>query len=95
MDDNTYNGWTGKGTRSSAYATWRVMLEYFDGRDLREVYDEKPTRNDLADALREELDDFIDEQAIENIYVRGWLDAFLDDVSFEEIAENMLSDWSE
>ena len=29
MTDKTYNGWTN-------YATWRVMLEMFDGIDLRD-----------------------------------------------------------
>lgn len=100
MSDQTYNGWTGKGDRASAYATWRVALEMFDGsEDYAETFAEKPLRNDLADYLREQVDQYVDEiiggGVVGSDLVRGWVDAFLDNVSWEEIAENILTDWDE
>jgi hypothetical protein len=99
MSDETYNGWTGKGNKASAYATWRVALEMFDGYEVAESFtDGKPTRNNLADWLREQVDDYVDEYMTEESaggMIRGWVDAFLDDVNWEEIAENILSDWDD
>lgn len=76
----TYNGWTN-------YATWRVMLEYFDGAtpyDLSAPEGEKISAQDCAEII----DDFIDyECQNSNDIVRGWARYFLSDVNWQEIAD--------
>lgn len=95
MSNETYNGWTGKGDRTSAYATWRIALEMFDGsEDYIETFNKKPSRNELADFLHKQVEEYV--EAVVGCYlVRGWVEAFLDDVSWEEIAEHILLDWEE
>jgi hypothetical protein len=97
MSDETYNGWEGTGSRASAYATWRIKLELFDDDYARESFgDEKPDGFELAEWLeenaREWIRDSVDDQDEQKIATQYAM-AFLDDVSWEEIAENMLSDW--
>lgn len=90
-----YNGWTGKGNKSSAYATWRVMLEMVDADYLREGYDEKPDAHELADRIEEDCKDYITENGSDNQLAIDYALAFLDDVSWDEIAENILLDWDD
>ncbi len=94
--DETHNGWTGKGTKASAYATWRVHLElvadYAD--DLPEEYDEKPDQHDLADHIQ----DYVVEAVAGDDYewdqlATQYAMAFLATVNWGEIAEGILADW--
>ena len=94
MQENTYNGWTN-------YATWRVALEMFDGRDdWHETHDTKPTRYEFAEELKNEVEVYVDDvlgsdgRSGEAI-IAGWVGSFLDDVNWDEIAENILSDWED
>ena len=68
----TYNGWTN-------YATWRVHLEFFDGWDA----DGNPMD---AENCRLTVEEFADLD-VKGPTVRGWVDAFLSDVNWHEIAK--------
>lgn len=78
--DNTYNGWTN-------YATWRIALEIFDGFDV-----EHPPLD--TQGLSEALKDYAEEIVSDYGQIQGLaLDyalAFMDDVNWYEIAENLL-----
>ena len=89
-----YNGWRGNGTRASAYATWRIALEMFDGYDPHDDYSDRPDVDELASSLEAQTREYVDQWTGDDFtMIRGWVDAFLDDVSWEEIADNILSDW--
>ena len=90
-----YNGWRGNGTHDSAYATWRVALEVFDGgNDPHDSFNAKPDAQELADWCENIVTEYVDDSIGSGLYIlKGWVDAFLDDVSWEEIADNILSDW--
>lgn len=90
---NECNGW-------SNYATWRINLEMVDGeadaiRESGEVYD---TVRDLADHLELMVDDHLDMiEAEDNSLqefnpLRSYADAFIEQVNWYEIAENMAQD---
>jgi hypothetical protein len=89
-----YNGWQGKGNRASAYATWRVNLEMVDAGYLQEGYAEAPELAELAERIEEDVSEFVtqDDPQGEKIVTQYAL-AFLDDVSWEEIAEHIIADW--
>lgn len=77
--DKTYNGW-------SNYATWRVNLELFDGFD--------PCGNPMtAEGAEQWAEDFIDMMLERNsegtTILRGWVDSFLQDVNWQEIADSI------
>lgn len=91
-----YNGWTN-------YATWRINLEILDGEAdaIRDSGDKFDTISDLADHLKQMVDDYfelnlgeIDPEA--NNYaistMHSYSDAFIEDVNFYEIAESMAAD---
>jgi predicted lipid-binding transport protein (Tim44 family) len=80
--ENTYNGWMN-------YATWRVNLEYFDGRDILDSYRDKPDAHDLADELRSELMDYLETEC-ENSLTLSYAQSFVFDVDFLEIAEHLI-----
>jgi hypothetical protein len=95
-EDQRYNGWTGRGNRGSAYATWRVNLEICDdycsslAEDVEAGHMERFA--DLA-TLRETLEEIVteivcgedyDQQSLATQYAM----AFIDDVSWYEIAEH-------
>ena len=94
MDEQGYNGWRN-------YATWRVMLEFFDGRDWREECESKPNALELSVRLRVEVEEYIDnltvgpDSACGLLYVGGWAQAFVAQADFYEMAENILSDWDD
>ena len=101
-DDQTYNGWAGNGTRSTAYATWRIMLELVDDyvncnrEEYESTWDSKPDAYDLAESIEENTREFVrgddyDEKAVSTQYAM----AFLDNVNWMEIAEHILSDWED
>lgn len=83
-----YNGWTN-------YATWRINLEIFDGRTPHDVVGTNALSvYELANALREETHELIECQSTEGL-ARDYAMAFLNEVDWEEIARNMLSDVEE
>jgi len=83
------NGWTN-------YATWRVNLEMFNDIDPREYgwvnADGDNDASDLADVLRCYVDDYIEETSSEGL-ARDYALAFLADVDYHQIAENMINDY--
>jgi len=83
-----YNGWTN-------YATWRINLELFDGVHPFDLLGTNaPPVWDLANALREDAHDLIEYQSTEGL-ARDYAMAFLDEVDWENIARNMLSNVDE
>ena len=83
----TYNGWTN-------YATWRVNLEIFDGQSPRDIIGRRPHDfSELADALKEQAIELM-EQSGKGL-VLDYAMAFLSDVNWQEIAKNMMADYSD
>lgn len=78
MSDKTYNGWTN-------YQTWRVQLEIFDGM---EIYEEM-SREDVKDYAEQIIEDTSSPGL-----ARDYALAFLSDVDWDEIADN-LNDYNE
>ncbi len=78
---NEYNGWTN-------YATWRVMLEIFDGYNVREHFDTLPTAYDLSLLLIVHVDDLLGYDT--NSLAVDYAKAFLAEVNWYEIAEHLL-----
>ena len=96
MTETAYNGWEGNGTRSSAYATWRINLELVGDNDYHDVYEDKPDEQELADYIEEATTElvFMDDPDQEKL-TSQYAAAFLDDVNWEEIAESILADWDD
>jgi len=89
MSNTTYNGWTN-------YATWRVNLEIFDGFDVSYFTGGKtPEPIELAKDLQEFAENIITEPVSEQNLCRDYALAFLNDVNWYEIANNLLADYSE
>lgn len=74
--NNTYLGWTN-------YATWRVALEYFDGFEIEDWFE--PTAGALEDMVIETIESQAEGLALD------YAMAFLSDVNWFEIAENLKS----
>ena len=76
MKKETYNGWTN-------YATWRVMLEIFDGQDFED--------NDPEDITPEFCEDFVDILFYDTPegFVEDYARAFLSDVNYYEISKHI------
>ena len=68
MTTETYNGWTN-------YETWRVNLEFFDGRTWAGWE---------PDAMREAVEEMIDDAEPFDLVI-GWARAFIDAVDWNEI----------
>ena len=92
-NNETYNGWTN-------YATWRINLEIIDGYSFVK---EDITSSDDKLAISD-IADFLKDNVVENaISQYGELDntslaysyamAFVDDVNFYEIAENVAENY--
>lgn len=77
-----YNGWTN-------YATWRVNLEMFDGRDCASGND--LDAYDLGQSLREVAIELVGEESRGLAY--DYAVAFLDEVNWYEIAEMQIEGW--
>ena len=75
-----YNGWKGNGSKSSAYATWRVNLEIVDGLDLEMWHDP----SNLQDMVKEIVLHDVDKDSLAASYAL----AFLDDVNYQEIHDH-------
>lgn len=69
-----YNGW-------SNYATWKVALEVFDGMEFEDTVT-APLLEDLAEEI-------IFGDTDRNNLVSNYALAFLEDVDYREIAENI------
>ena len=82
MSDTTYNGWRN-------YATWRINLEVFDGRGIKDQYPRKPDAFDVAHALKEELLEHL-ELDCNNKLTLSYAESFVSDVDFVEIAEHLI-----
>lgn len=84
--ETTYNGWTN-------YATWRINLEIFDDCDWADVTADTDT-SELVEQLKQSLEMYIDESfgssPSGNSLVRGWVEAFVIDVNFYEIADHII-----
>jgi len=76
-----YNGWAN-------YATWRVNLEVFDGYDPDGVYQ---TGESVETYVADWMDSQIPPEGSGNI-LSGWVNAFLADVDWQEIADAINSD---
>ena len=84
-NSSTYNGWTN-------YATWRVNLEMFDGMSARDITGRNlPTVSELREALQQYAEEIIEQTSDEGL-ARDYAFAFLSDVDWNEIANNMLVD---
>lgn len=81
-NEREFNGWTN-------YETWRVNLEYFDGRDLRDNYRNAPDASDLRDELREEFLDYL-ETDCNNKLTLDYARCFAEEVNFLKIAEHLI-----
>ena len=89
MEDTKYNGWTN-------YATWRVNLEMFDGFDVEYFTGGKtPEPVALASDLREYAENIITEPVSEQNLCRDYALAFLSDVNWHEIANNLIAAYAE
>ena len=89
QNENSYNGW-------SNYATWRVKLEMFDGFDIQDLYPVEVAEKDvygLSLQLKEYANNIIcDPFANSESLAVDYALAFLQDVNWYEIAEQMVSD---
>jgi hypothetical protein len=81
-----YNGWTN-------YATWRVNLETIDGLDPRDMGWHRLDKYDLAEALRDYVNEILDStpEGIALDYAR----AFISDVNWYEIAKSMIEAYAD
>jgi hypothetical protein len=89
MTDKTYNGWTN-------YATWRVMLEIFDGPDMDVLFDLTLPVEQLRHVLQDYVEGHIHESGGGNGNLAvDYALAFISDVNWYEIAEHLLEDYKE
>lgn len=79
---STYNGWTN-------YATWRVNLEMIDGLDPREMGWNGMDRHDMADALKEYVNEILELDAKDGLAL-DYARAFISDVNWREIAQCLI-----
>lgn len=95
IDQIKHNGWAN-------YATWRVQLELWDGYDWTESDYRDGTGfsspHDLADYLKDATIEFIENSFNQDSShqvntVSGWAVAFIDDVNWIELAENIDSQY--
>jgi hypothetical protein len=83
--DKRYNGWTN-------YATWRVNLEIFDGRDA-DYFDSEIRSGDvytLSKSLKEYAEAVISDFEAPEGLAMDYARAFLAEVNFYEIAQHMM-----
>ncbi len=83
MDNKKYNGYTN-------YATWRVNLKILDDIDWDD-YEEDVT----ADAIQEMVEEIVFSNSVEkDCLAASYARAFLEDVNYQEIADNINYDRS-
>ena len=78
MGYEKHNGWTN-------YATWRVNLEIIDGIDWYEC------EHVDADYVKELVEDIVFSQHEESL-MSDYANAFLSEVNYHEIAENLINE---
>lgn len=87
-----YNGWTN-------YATWRVNLEMIDGIEPREMGWHRLDQFDLADCLKEYVQEMLEMQVEGKqggmSLIFSYAMAFLSDVNWREIADHMIDAYAE
>jgi len=96
-----YNGWTN-------YETWKANLEYFDGEEpswlndeILECYEDGKWNKDAledvistyADSLEYIFNDIYED--IDNTFVQSVFNAYMSEVNYNEIAENIIDDYKE
>jgi hypothetical protein len=83
MKDERHNGWAN-------YATWRAALELFDGIEPGEMFDgwAELEPYDRAQLLKAHAEELVFSESVVDL-VAGWAIAFLSDVNWHEIAENL------
>lgn len=81
-----YNGWAN-------YATWRVNLELIDGLDPRDMGWRRLNRSDLADALKEYVEETLESQQAQGTLALDYALAFIADVDWREIADAMIENY--
>ena len=86
MTNTTYNGWAN-------YATWRVNLELIDGLDPRDMGWRRLNRSDLADALKEYVEETLESQQAQGTLALDYALAFISDVNWREIADAMIKSY--
>lgn len=88
MTNETYNGWTN-------YATWRVMLEMFDGIDTAEYFDLNQEAYDLGIDLKSYAIEMVEQSVNDPRAPSLALDyafAFLNEVNWWEIAKHLINE---
>ena len=81
---NEYNGWYN-------YATWRVQLEYFADRNLKDFTGgQLVSISDLCAILKDHIEEIIDINSDPGSLVHGWAMAFIDDVRWSDIADHLI-----
>lgn len=83
--DNKYNGWTN-------YATWRINLEIFNDGDYTDLIRWAQDAYELRNVLWEYTIELLDMNSDPNSFAYTYAHAFISEVNFYEIAENM---WNE
>jgi hypothetical protein len=78
----SYNGWNN-------YATWRVNLEMFDGQTAEDIG--IFCRSELVEYLREMVEEHIISTTEEGL-ARDYALAFVSDVDYWQIADNLMVD---
>lgn len=87
MDTQKYNGWAN-------YPTWRVNLEFFDGLDWDDTFqhvvddDKEDAIDEIKDTLESMMDEYIASE-MQNKWIMGWVDAWLAQVNYYEIAKHI------
>lgn len=81
ITETTYNGWAN-------YATWRINLELIDGLEIRDNFREKPEVDEVANYLKNMVDDYLSEcgSGIALDYARS----FVFNVNYREIAKHLI-----
>ena len=91
MSDTKYNGWTN-------YATWRVMLEVFDGLEFAEMFALDEGAYNLSKDLQNYAEELI-EMSISDPHApslaKDYALAFLSEVNWHEIANHIINDYAE
>lgn len=81
----SYNGWTN-------YATWRINLELFDGVNAYQLTGRYiNSRSDVKELARDYVENIIFETTREGL-ARDYALAFISDVNWWEIADNLIAD---
>jgi len=80
----THNGWTN-------YATWRVNLEIFDGKSLRDLGMDKQDPYDLSESFMDYATEIVEMDGAKGLALDYAL-AFLAEVCWSEIAAHYIVD---